>query len=66
MLTDDDEEQFVLAWVLEVKQPHGFVAEARRDAQPEERLHVEKLCSAPLTRSRAMTGRPTTSGDPKK
>ncbi len=65
MLTDDDEEQFVLAWVLEVKQPHGFVAEARLDAQPEERLHVEKLCSAPLTRSRAMTGRPTTSGDPK-
>jgi catechol 2,3-dioxygenase-like lactoylglutathione lyase family enzyme len=65
MLTDDDEEQFVLAWVLEVKRPHGFVAEARLGAQPEERLHVEKLCSAPLTRSRAMTGRPTTPGDPK-
>ena len=43
MLTDDDEEQFVLAWVLEVKQPHGFVAEAIRHGQPEARLHVEKL-----------------------
>jgi hypothetical protein len=33
----------VLASVLEVKQPHGFVAEAIRDGQPEERLDVEKL-----------------------
>jgi hypothetical protein len=28
---------------LEVKQPYGFVAEAIRDSQLEERLHVEKL-----------------------